>query len=117
MAEYIELNELQKFCRKYTEVHVVGMILANRTDLLHTADVIDRSEYEKLKKENAELKINYDDTEKRFCHAMDEKAKLRSKIDKAIEDIPSLSHWQSSDGQDLVMVADIIELIKRNIGE
>ncbi len=41
----------------------------------------------------------------------------REKIDKVIEEIPSLSHWQSDDGQDLVMVADVIELIKRNIGE
>lgn len=50
------------------------------------ANVVERDEYEKLKKENVELKIKYDDAEKRCCHAMDEKAKLRSKIDKANQD-------------------------------
>ena len=38
-------------------------------------------------------------------------------IDKAIEEISTMSHWQSDDGQDLVMVADVLEAIKRNIGE
>ena len=40
-----------------------------------------------------------------------------SKIDKAIAEISTMSHWQSDDGQDLVMVADVLETIKRNIGE
>lgn len=51
-----------------------------------TANVVERDEYEKLKKENVELKIKYDDAEKRCCHAMDRNAKLRSKIDKANQD-------------------------------
>ena len=54
------------------------------------ANVVERDEYEKLKKENVELKIKCDDAEKRCCHAMDRNAKLRSKIDKAIEDIEDL---------------------------
>jgi hypothetical protein len=87
MAEYIELNELQEFCRKYTEVDAISLILAGRTDLLHTANVVERSEYEKLKIENNELKIKYADAEKRFCNAMDKNVKLRSKLDKAIEKI------------------------------
>lgn len=36
-------------------------------------------------------------------------------IDKVISKIPSLSHWQSDDGQDLVMAYDVIRLIKENI--
>ena len=41
MAEYIELSELQKFCRKYTEYDAVQLILNNRTDLIPTADAIE----------------------------------------------------------------------------
>ena len=51
MKEYIELSELQKFCREYTEVDAVGLILAGRTDLLHTADVVERSKIDKAIKE------------------------------------------------------------------
>lgn len=51
------------------------------------ANVVELDEYEKLKIENTELKIKYADAEKRFCNAMDKNAKLRSKLDKAIEKI------------------------------
>jgi len=39
------------------------------------------------------------------------------RVKKAIEEISTMSHWQSDDGQDLVMVADVLEAIKRNIGD
>lgn len=32
-------------------------------------------------------------------------------------EIPNLSHYQSDDGQDLVMVADVLECINKHIGE
>ena len=32
-------------------------------------------------------------------------------------EIPTLSHWQSDDGQDLAMVADVLECIDKHIGE
>ena len=37
------------------------------------------------------------------------------KIDKILSEIPNLVHWQSPDGQDLVMAYDVIRLIKENI--
>lgn len=79
-------------------------------------EYVERAEYEKLKKENVELKIKYDDAEKRFCHAMDEKAKLRSKIDNAIEEIEQAIkecelRWAS------IGMKYVLEILKRNIGE
>ena len=35
MSEYVELSQLQKFCREYTATDAVRLILAERTDLLH----------------------------------------------------------------------------------
>lgn len=52
MAEYIELSDLQKFCRKYTEYDAVQLILNDRIDLIHTADVIERSEIDKAIEES-----------------------------------------------------------------
>lgn len=40
MSEYVELSKLQKFCREYTEADAIGLILAGRTDLLHTIPAI-----------------------------------------------------------------------------
>ena len=40
MNEYVELSQLQKFCREYTATDAVGLILADRTDLLHTSPAI-----------------------------------------------------------------------------
>lgn len=45
MSEYVELSQLQKFCREYTATDAVGLILADRTDLLHTIPAIPIPEY------------------------------------------------------------------------
>ena len=37
-------------------------------------------------------------------------------VDDIKAEIPSLSHWQSDDGQDLAMVADVLECIDKHIG-
>lgn len=55
MAEYIELSELQKFCKKYTEVDAIGLILAGRTDLIPTANVVERSKVNKAIEDIQEL--------------------------------------------------------------
>ena len=90
------------------------------------ANVVECAEYEKLKKENVELKIKYDDAEKRCCHAMDRNAKLRSKIDKVIEEIEKTENTQehtSYDGDINIKGAfndgmeKALEILKRNIGE
>lgn len=51
MSEYVEVNELQKFCRKYTKVDAVGLILANRTDLLHGVKAIPLDKVKQAKEE------------------------------------------------------------------
>lgn len=79
MAEYIELSELQNFCREYTEVDAVGLILANRTDLLHTVDVIERSKIDKAIEEINKL---YDDFANCFCEYEQGKNKA---IDEVLE--------------------------------
>lgn len=66
MAKYIELSELQKFCREYTEVDAIGLILAGRTDLLHTADVIEKEKIDRTKKRIREMADEaYEEHEKR----------------------------------------------------
>ena len=37
--------------------------------------------------------------------------------DELLAEISTLSHWQSDDGQDLAMVADMLECIDKHIGE
>ena len=87
MAEYInrqDLDFLNDFCidsGKY-----VGLRLDDVFNELATADVIERSEYEALKKENHELAIKYDNAMNRVADGLEEILRLRSKIDKAIED-------------------------------
>lgn len=48
-------------------------------------NVVERSEYEKLKKENIELEMKYDNAMDLFVYNKQEAIKLRDKIDKAIE--------------------------------
>lgn len=38
-------------------------------------------------------------------------------LDDIKTEIPKLSHWQTDDGQDLLMVADALEYIDRHTGE
>ena len=42
---------------------------------------------------------------------------IKCDIDDIKAEIPTLSHWQSDDGQDLAMVADVLEYIDKHIGE
>jgi len=55
MSKYVELNELQKFCREYTEVDAVGLILADRTDLLQTVQAIPPDKVKQAREEIEEL--------------------------------------------------------------
>ena len=47
----------------------------------------------------------------RLIHALD----VVDAIDNIKTEIPTLSHWQSDDGQDLAMVADVLECIDKHI--
>lgn len=86
------------------------------------ADVVERSEYEKLKKENMDLKIKYDDAEKRFCNVMDRNAKLLSKINKARAEILKNVYEYSGSGNEVTQAycdgfKVSLEIILRNMGE
>ena len=85
MAEYINRDLALHEVERWEEGITVN--IKAELEALPQEDVVDRSEYEKLKIENTELKIKYADAEKRFCNAMDKNAKLCSKLDKAIEKI------------------------------
>ena len=42
---------------------------------------------------------------------------IKCDIEDIKQEIPTLSHYQSNDGQDLVMVADVSECIDKHIGD
>ena len=50
-----------------------------------------------------------------FCKKID--AVPMSVIEDIKAEIPILSHWQTDDGQDLLMVADALECIDRHTGK
>jgi len=50
-----------------------------------------------------------------FCKKID--AIPMSVIEDIKAEIPILSHWQTDDGQDLLMVADALECIDRHTGK
>lgn len=93
MAEYINKEDL-KFLEipiapiiQGEQVHYEQGFLKEWLESVHTADVIERSEYEKLLKENEELKeiaTNCIEADSQSC---EELTKLHSKIDNAIEEI------------------------------
>lgn len=59
MKRYVELNELQKFCKKYTDADTIGQGLSCSTDLLHTVKAIPLDEIEKVREEIDELDGEY----------------------------------------------------------
>ena len=85
------------------------------------ANVIEYSEYEKLKAKNTELKIKYDNAMDLFCLAKEEKIKLRSKIDKAKSNIElMLEQEKQKDGTYTEVgqgIAIALGLLNNEIGE
>ena len=86
-------------------------------------DVVERSEYEYLKKENRELAIKYDNAMNMVINEQENVTRLRSKIDKAIEEIEkeafpeSVYDEQCSSMSPVISVDAVVEILKRNIGE
>lgn len=134
MAEYVD----KKYLDRKFQIDMMclrgGTIFDNRKiiDSLPTADVIERSEYEKLQKENEELKnlltdksvLEKDGYYKTSCNLIkkvnDMNFRMReielSKIDKAIEEINNIDLNEYADNL-YQLVNKCIDIIKRNIGE
>ncbi len=120
MAEYIEKEPfLDKLL--YMGYFDDNDEIKEVADSFTTTDVIERDEYEKLKKDNNELNIKYADAEKRFCNAMDKNAKLRSKLDKAIEKIVFLrqhkAKYVTEDYKICIDSGEVLKILQECIGE
>ena len=80
------------------------------------ADVVERSEYEYLKKENRELAIKYDNAMNMVINEQENVTRLRSKIDSAIEEIEKQKKITFEyEGESDLGVA--IRIIKECLGE
>lgn len=107
MAEYIDRTELAVTPIDITDLprdKCLMVYLAEDVDSLPTADVVERSEYEKIKIER--------DISAQRIHD------LGKSVSKAIEEIDELktAHCiQVMDREDIVMTC--LEILKRNIGE
>lgn len=119
MAKYVDKKQLDRkfqidmMCLRGGTIFDTQKII----DSLPTADVIERTEYEKLLKENEELKEivqNCIDADSQSC---EELAELHSKIDRAIAEI---IEYRDSDANDLCEVEvgdvnDVLRILRRNI--
>lgn len=126
MAEYTD----KKYLDRKFQIDMMclrgGTILDTQKiiDSLPTADVIERYEYEYLKKENRELAIKYDNAMNMVINEQENVTRLRSKIDKAIEEIKNITpratirHGKTNTDSTLMIPLDkVIEILKRNIGD
>lgn len=82
------------------------------------ADVVERAEYEFLKKENKELAIKYDNAMNMVINEQENVTRLRSKIDKAIEEICKINPVNEDGYKNCDDIKfEVLEILKRNIGE
>lgn len=111
MAEYIDKMEALNKLQGRKTIELIRDI--------KPSDVIERSEYEYLKKENRELAIKYDNAMNMVINEQENVTRLRSNIDKAIEEMEELGKEMDKIQftKHLVPLDDVLEILKRNIGE
>lgn len=126
MAEYIEreklLDELGKSASYHAESGREYQLLLRDRNIVReqpTADVIERSEYEKVLEENIKLKRIISDKVDEDLKCAFEVKELRSKIDKTNKEI---IEYRDSDKNDFCEVEvgainGVLDILKRNIGE
>ena len=122
MAEYIDRTELEpdtEWSEYYDDFISYSQSQINS---LPTADVIERTEYEYLKKENHELAIKYDNAMNMVINEQENVTRLRSQIDKAKKQITdSMNEHLASDGTPIDEYAycylNVLEILEENIGE
>lgn len=121
MAEYVNRQDLIKFLDniqqpkmpitegfKYITIDEAIKVVSERP----IADVIERSEYETLRLVNLDLA----ETNKGLLSEHEQLLKLRSKIEKAIEEIQNANVCECH-CITCIRTEDVLEIIKRNIGE
>ena len=95
------------------ERNVMKVILQELEDTIPQTDSVPKGVFDQVKWER-DIAI---EQLKDLGYGLGEKP--RKQTDSVLEDIkaeiPKMSHWESADGQDLVMVADVIELINKHI--
>ena len=115
MAEYIDRKKYMK--DKYN----CDLIQIDNVELVPLYQIIDRleqsierSEYEKLRLVNLDLA----ETNKGLLAEHEQLLKLRSKIDKVIEEIKEESYLSYDDNPRRILDEEcVLEILKRNIGE
>lgn len=122
MAEYISKDKLKK--KKVYHFQTKGgafpksepFVKLDDISNIPPADVVARSEYECLKKENRELAIKYDNAMNMVINEQENVAKLRSKIDSAIAEIEKQKKitFECDEESDLGVA---IRIIKKHLGE
>lgn len=120
MAKYIEEQEILWRMNNaldeqdtYLPIHFKEMVI----DECNTSDVVERSEYEYLKKENRELAIKYDNAMNMVINEQENVTRLCSKINKAIEELENLKVYDRTRTARLVSLPEVFEILKKNIGE
>lgn len=119
MAEYIDKNKIPwAKVDNPKGVFWERVVFESAINNITPADVIERSEYEYLKKENRELAIKYDNAMNMVINEQENVTRLRSKIDKAIEEIKEESYLSYDDNPRRILDEEcVLEILKRNIGE
>ena len=125
MARYINIDNIP-------DIILDGKVINPKLDLpnnnvtvrdilecTHEEDVVERSEYQKLKEENTELVIITDN----FLHLNEvlrkENSRLHEKIDKAIKEIIEYRDDKNNDFDpyEVEVINAVLEIIKKNIKE
>lgn len=124
MAEYVtkeqvkeKIMEIEKPCDDRLDYYIDSSNLEDEIDNIKPADVIERSEYERLKQENRELAIKYDNAMNMVINEQENFIRLRSKIDKAIEELQNMKVYDRTKTARLVSLPEVFEILKKNIGE
>ena len=122
MAEYIDrkhldfLNDFRIDGGKYA-----GLRLDDVFDELKTTDVIERSKLIEMQNSVKELEKAHVKTlreiEERAMVFERENRELRSKIDKAIEELQHIKVYEHTATARLVSLPEVLDVLKKNIGE
>ena len=124
MAEYIDRERVIEFVKNYP--HYDFDSLVEELYELPTADVIERSEYDKLLEENKQLKRIISEEVNEDLKCAFEIKELRSKIDKVIEQIEQVKSVMNEeiiehDRKDLINfingVNQCLIILRKHIGE
>lgn len=94
MAEYIDRNKIPWAKTDNPKGKYWDRLICESTiESMEPADVVERSEYEYLKKENRELAIKYDNAMNMVINEQENVTRLRSKVKQAREKIDDLYRY------------------------